>query len=254
MITIVPLPALEDNYIWLLHNDRFAVAVDPGDEAPVLDYLTAHGLRLAAIFNTHHHADHVGGNAALIERFDIPVYGPRRERIATVNRAVGEGDEIDIPELGGRFAVLDIPGHTAGHIAYYDADSVFCGDTLFGCGCGRLFEGTPVQMHESLEKLRRLPDHTAVCCAHEYTLANIRFALTVEPENSDLLARRDRDAKARAEGRATLPSSIGLEKLTNPFLRYAEPSVIDAAQRRMGHPIADPVAVFATIRAWKDRF
>lgn len=255
MTEIIPVPAFEDNYIWLICSGRDAVAVDPGDAAPVLEYLARHSLRLAAILNTHHHRDHVAGNAGLLKRFgNMPVFGPRGESIAGVNRPVAEGDTVAIAAPSLRFGVLDTPGHTAGHIAYYGADMLFCGDTLFGCGCGRLFEGTPAQMTASLQKLAALPDDTRVYCAHEYTLANIRFALAVGPDNAALRQRETSARQARANGLPTLPSTLALEKRTNPFLRLDEPAVAEAASRFAGRRLDDPASVFAALREWKNRF
>jgi hydroxyacylglutathione hydrolase len=252
---IAPLCAFRDNYIWCLRGERHAAVVDPGDAQPVLDYLRRENLTLAAILNTHHHADHVGGNAELLRQYpQVPVYGPAREAVSTVTHRVSEGDTVTLPEFELEFQVLDIPGHTAGHIAYYGANLLFCGDTLFACGCGRLFEGTAQQMHASLSKLAALPEQTLMYCGHEYTLANIRFAKVVEPENETLL-RRETSARAALErGRPTLPSTISLEKQTNPFLRAHEPTVIEAASRHAGRSLSDPVAVFAEVRQWKDGF
>ena len=253
MLEIVPVKAFKDNYIWTLRNGKRAVVVDPGDARPVIDYLAREELELVAILATHHHADHVGGIAALLERSRVPVYGPRGEPIETLTRAVGEGDTVTIPELDVSFAVLDIPGHTRAHIAYYGADCLFCGDTLFACGCGRVFEGTPEQMYASLEKLRALPDSTRVYCGHEYTLANIGFARSVEPGNAALGAREARDRKLRDAGKPTLPTTLGEEKATNPFLRCLEPAVVESANNYLGARAADPVRVFAAIRDWKNR-
>ncbi len=253
MIDVVPLRAFKDNYIWTLRADGCAAVVDPGDAAPVLEYLSSERLRLIAILATHHHADHVGGVAALRERFDVPVYGPRGEPIDTLTRPVSGGDRVDLPELDVSFAVLDIPGHTRAHVAYYGANLLFCGDTLFACGCGRVFEGTAEEMHASLAKLAALPDDTLVYCGHEYTLANIAFAKSVEPGNAALAARERDDAATRAANRPTLPSTIGREKATNPFLRAHEPAVIAAADKYLGARAASPVAVFAALRDWKNR-
>lgn len=253
MIEIVPIPAFEDNYIWLISNGTVAVAVDPGDAGPIVDYLQRHQLRLVAILLTHHHGDHAGGAAELRRRLDAPVYGPRREAISSITHPVGEGDLIDLPGLDAALQVLDVPGHTAGHIAYYGINSLFCGDALFACGCGRLFEGSPQQMHASLAKFSNLPDDTKVYCAHEYTLENIRFAKAVEPGNAALVEREHRERETLSQGRPTLPSSIGLEKLTNPFLRCSEPAVMAAATRFAGRPLAEPVEVFAAIRQWRDQ-
>lgn len=253
MIEIVPIPAFEDNYIWLIRHGASAIVVDPGDAVPAADYLRHHRLSLVAILLTHHHRDHTGGAAELHRLFSAPVYGPRREAIASVTHAVGESDLIDFPSLGIAFQVLDVPGHTAGHIAYYGINTLFCGDALFACGCGRLFEGSAQQMHASLAKFSALPDDTKVCCAHEYTLENIHFAKLVEPGNAALLEREHRDRATRSQGRPTLPSSIGLEKLTNPFLRCGDPAVIAAASRFSGYPLVAPVDVFAAIRQWRDQ-
>ncbi len=251
---VLPVPAFKDNYIWVLRNETHAAVVDPGDAQPVLAYLSRERLRLAAILTTHHHADHVGGVAALIEQHPVPVFGPKGEPIATLTHSLGDGDRVDIPEVAARFHVIAIPGHTRAHIAYYGATNLFCGDTLFACGCGRVFEGTAQQMHASLARLSALPDDTLVYCGHEYTLANIRFARAVEPGNAALGQRERVESHTRQEGRPTLPSSIGKEKETNPFLRCNEPEVIASAGRYLGKSISDPVQVFAAIRNWKNEF
>jgi hydroxyacylglutathione hydrolase len=258
MLEVVPVSAFKDNYIWTLRNATHAAVVDPGEAGPVLDYLARENLALAAVLATQHHPDHVGGIAELIaaqsgERA-VPVYGPKNEPIATLTHRVSGGDKVRVPELGVSFEVIDIPGHTRAHIAYYGAGSLFCGDTLFACGCGRLFEGTAEQMYASLQKLVSLPDATRVYCGHEYTLANIGFALAVEPQNAALKAREGRDRRSRENGRPTLPSSLGEEKATNPFLRCNEPAVIDSANKYLGSRVTDPVRVFAAIRDWKNRF
>ncbi|MBI2315514.1 MAG: hydroxyacylglutathione hydrolase [Betaproteobacteria bacterium] len=251
---VVPLPAFKDNYIWVLRDERHAAVVDPGDARPVLDYLASEGLRLSAILATHHHADHVGGVAELLRHFGVPVYGPKGEPIATLSRALAEGERVEVPELAAIFHVISIPGHTRAHIAYYGAKDLFCGDTLFACGCGRLFEGTPQQMCASLAKLARLPEDTQVYCGHEYTLANIRFARAVEPANAALAERERAEMRTREQDRPTLPSAIGREKATNPFLRCGEPEVAASASRYLGQDVRDPVQVFAAIRNWKNEF
>lgn len=251
---VVPLRAFKDNYIWTLRNRSYAAVVDPGDAQPVLDYLRHERLELCAVLATHHHPDHVGGIADLLDQRAVPVYGPRNEPIATLTHPVQEGDEVEITQLGLRFRVLDIPGHTRAHIAYYGANSLFCGDTLFACGCGRLFEGTPQQMAASLAKLAALPDATLVYSGHEYTLANIDFARAVEPDNAELAARAASDAQKRRSERPTLPSTIGREKQTNPFLRCTQPAVIASADKYLGGRASDPVQVFAAIRQWKNEF
>ncbi len=254
---LLPIPAFADNYIWMLHDGRAAWVVDPGDAKPVLAALQAHGLQLAGILVTHHHADHVGGLSGLRPHLQGPVYGPAREHIPGPITPLHDGDSINV--LGLRFRVIDVPGHTAGHIAYVQqgaaAPLLFCGDTLFSAGCGRLFEGTPAQMAASLARLAAGPDDTQVCCTHEYTLSNLRFAAAVEPDNRDI-AQHTLDCQAlRQAGRPTLPSTLALEKLINPFLRCQQPAVVAAAQR-MGplNDAGDSVAVLAALREWKNRF
>jgi len=251
-LEVVPVTAFKDNYVWTMRNATHAAVVDPGEARPVLEYLVREKLELAAILATHHHADHVGGIRELLEVRKIAVYGPRNEPIPTLTHPVSEGDTVTIPELGASFSVLDIPGHTRAHIAYYGAGSLFCGDTLFACGCGRVFEGTPQQMYASLEKLRALPDDTKVYCGHEYTLANIGFAKGVEPGNRALAAREERDRRLREAGKPTLPSRLGEEKATNPFLRCTEPAVVESVNKYLGTRVSDPVRVFAAIREWKN--
>jgi hydroxyacylglutathione hydrolase len=253
MLEIVPVKAFKDNYVWTLRNATHAAVVDPGEARPVLDYLARESLQLAAILATHHHADHVGGIAELLEQRRVPVYGPRNEPIATLSHPVSEGDTVTIAELGVEFSVLDIPGHTRAHIAYYGAGALFCGDTLFACGCGRLFEGTAEQMYASLQKLLSLPDATKVYCGHEYTLANIGFARNVEPANSALASREQRDRRLREAGKPTLPSTLADEKATNPFLRCREPAVVESVNKYLGARVSDPVRVFAAIRQWKNQ-
>ena len=254
MVNVDAVPAFRDNYIWTLHDGEYAVVVDPGDAAPVEDFLAQRKLTLVAILATHHHADHVGGVGALTATRNIPVFGPRGESIPTVTRPLAEGDDAIIDELGLCFSVLDIPGHTAGHIAYDGAGMLFCGDTLFACGCGRLFEGTPGQMVDSLAKLAVLPGDTRVYCGHEYTMANIRFAQAVEGASVAIRERAAIEAAKRARGEPTLPSTIALERETNPFLRCTEPVVARAAEAHAGHALADPIATFATLREWKNNF
>lgn len=250
-----PIPAFYDNYLWLLAVNGQAIVVDPGAAQPVLDYLRQHGLHLAGILLTHHHADHIGGVKRIIDEFnDVPVWGPDDSRIPAQARTVGQGDRVRIDSMGLNLQVLAVPGHTRSHIAYYGHDLLFCGDTLFSVGCGRLFEGTPGQMQESLDKLAALPSHTRVYAAHEYTQDNCRFALQVEPDNPALLEYADRVQKNRQANRPTLPSTIGRELACNPFMRSREPSVIAAAQQR--EPVCgdEPAAVLGVIRRWKDRF
>lgn len=248
---IVPLNAFEDNYIWTLRANGFAAVVDPGDAAPVLRHLAASGDQLCAILVTHHHGDHVGGIADLLARHPVPVYGNARLAVA---RPLADGDRLRLPELDIDFEVLSVPGHTRDHIAYYRRGSLFCGDTLFACGCGRLFEGTPAQLHASLARLASLPPDTGVYCAHEYTLSGLRFARAVEPDNPAVPERTRVAEQLRGRGRPTLPSSIGLELATNPFLRLRVPAVVAAAASRLGRTPADDVETFAALRAWRDNF
>jgi hydroxyacylglutathione hydrolase len=258
MAAIIPIPAFADNYIWLIREGSCAAVVDPGDAAPVIAYLDAHALELTAIVTTHHHADHVGGNRDLLARWPCPVLGPARETIPGRTQSLGEGDHVDVPGLPITFDVLDIPGHTSGHIAYVgavgSAPTVFCGDTLFAAGCGRLFEGTPGEMWSSLSKLAALDPATRAYCGHEYTLANLRFARAVEPMNRDMQDREARERHKRARNEPTVPSTIADERLTNPFLRAGEPAVRAAAEAHAGHSLPDVVATFAQLRAWKNDF
>lgn len=254
MFNIVPIPALRDNYIWALHNDLHAVIVDPGEAEPVLSFLKMRNLKLAAILCTHHHNDHTGGIAELSEVYNVPVYAPRAENIFGTTQPVEGGDTVQLPELSCSLEVLDIRGHTRGHIAYFGQGSVFCGDTLFGCGCGRLFEGTAAQLFGSLQRLAQLPDDTQVCCAHEYTETNIRFALACEPDNPRLRKRAAETRTQRAAGKPTVPSTIALEKATNPFLRCTEEEIIHSAQQFSGTGESSELAVFTALRKWKDHF
>lgn len=251
---IVPLRAFSDNYIWTIRDTTHAIVVDPGDAGPVLAYLAKEKLELAAILITHHHSDHIGGVKALTAGRGIPIYGPHDPRVPDATERLKEGQSITLPHFNIRLEVLEVPGHTSSHIAYHGDGMLFCGDTMFAAGCGRLFEGTPAQMHESLGKFMRLPDHTRVYCTHEYTLSNIRFALAADPSNQAL---KDWEARARAMREVdvpTVPTTIALERATNPFVRCGEAGVVAGASQRAGRALADPVSVLATIREWKNSF
>ena len=259
------ISAFQDNYIWLFTLNGQAWVVDPGDAAPVIEVLSQNQYTLAGILVTHHHNDHIGGIPALLDWARnqdqvVSVYAPVNESISTRTHSVSEGDQIEIAP-GIELSVIEVPGHTAGHIAYYLPESVqnpqsrvFCGDTLFASGCGRLFEGTAEQMSRSLNKLANLPLNTLVCCAHEYTQSNVRFALAVEPNNQDLLNWSEKVALLRLDNQATVPTRLADELLCNPFLRCTKPDVIAAARVQSGLELTDPIAVFAALRSWKDIF
>lgn len=268
---IEALAAFRDNYIWLVRpeaDDPRTLVVDPGDAAPVIDALERGGLELRGILVTHHHSDHVGGIDALLRwnagrhpGGQVPVWGPAAERIPGRTHALHGGETFAPPGWTQRFAVIAVPGHTLGHLAYFvlspgqdTPPALFCGDTLFSAGCGRLFEGSPAQMHQSLNKLSQLPENTTVNCAHEYTLSNLQFARAVDPSNLQVVAHQARCLALRAHGLPTLPSTIGLEKSINPFLRTAQPDVVQALERHRGHKPADAVQALAWLREWKNDF
>ncbi|WP_043283497.1 hydroxyacylglutathione hydrolase [Paraburkholderia oxyphila] len=259
----VPVPAFEDNYIWVVSDGRNAVAVDPGDAAPVRAYLAKRGWRLVAILLTHHHNDHVGGVADLLTDERVPVYGPAGEALGPLDAFVtrvkgGDALHLDAPELD--FKVMDVPGHTRGHIAYFQAADasgtphLFCGDTLFACGCGRLFEGTPAQMLASLDSFAALPGATEVHCAHEYTLSNIRFALACDPGNADLHDWSRQAQALRERGIPTLPTTILHERAVNPFMRAGDPAVQATLAEALHETVPDRLTAFTLMREWKNRF
>ena len=259
MLTLHPIPAFTDNYIWCLHDNESAYVVDPGQADPVMDYLHDRSLILKGILITHHHWDHVSGIEALLQEYPgIPVWGPALETIPGRTQSLTEGDSVEL-SWGIQFSVFEVPGHTLGHIAYYGENTpvgnlLFCGDTLFSSGCGRLFEGTPEQMHQSLQNLAALPVDTKVCCTHEYTTSNLAFAQAVEPYNQDIQDRVAQVSALREQNLPSLPSTLALELLVNPFLRVTESTVLQSLQEKCGKRPANEVESFAKLREWKDNF
>jgi hydroxyacylglutathione hydrolase len=252
MREIFPVPAFQDNYIWVVAKGTSAVVVDPGEAGAVREVLKRRGLTLTAILATHHHGDHVGGIPELLETWSVPVFGPAAESICVVSHPVSHGDRVRLPEVDIDFTVLDVGGHTRGHIAYAGNGVLFSGDTLFAGGCGRIFEGTARQMWESLSRLAALPGETKVFCAHEYTVANLRFALAAEPGNVAIQQRVQAADSLRSAAQPTLPSTIALELETNPFLRVNSAEVIASAERFCGRKLTDPAEVFEALREWKN--
>jgi len=258
----VPVPVLDDNYVWLISDGHNAIAVDPGDAAPVRSYLAQRGWQLTAIVLTHHHADHTGGVAGLSGDQPVPVYGPASEEIETVTHPLRGGEHLHIDAPALDFDVLAVPGHTRGHLAYFqpadtkgnDTPHLFCGDALFSCGCGRIFEGTPAQMLVSLDTLAALPDETLVHCAHEYTLSNIRFALACEPDNAALAQWQQRAAALREGGHPTLPVTLAHERAVNPFLRVDHATLRASLARQLHEVVPDRLTAFTLLREWKNRF
>ncbi len=253
MISVTPLHAFNDNFIWVIHNSHSTsiAVVDPGQAEPVIQFSQQNNLTVDEILITHHHRDHTGGIGALVEKYGCKVYGPKEESITAVSHLVNDGDEIKLSN-GLSFNVLGFPGHTRGHIGFYGHDTLFCGDTLFSSGCGRIFEGTYQQMYESLEKIRSLPDETLVYCAHEYTHDNLLFAITAEPDNQAIKARLQQVEVLCEHKEDTVPTSIALEKKVNPFLRYNHPTLKQNAEQYAGRVLKSEVEVFATVRDWKD--
>ena len=254
-VSVFPIKAFNDNYIWCLRNQTHCVVVDPGDAAPVLAYCQNNQLTLSAILITHHHWDHTGGIDELLAAFPgIPVFGPQNKEIKQISVRLSEGDDLELADLGLRFSVLEVPGHTLDHIAYYGDTGLFCGDTMFSAGCGRLFEGSPQQMFQSLAKLTALPENTAVYCTHEYTMANIAFAEAAEPNNQALIDYKHWAITQREQNTPTLPSNIQRELAVNPFLRCDSQELVANVSQNMGATLTSEQDTFAALRSWKDNF
>jgi hydroxyacylglutathione hydrolase len=262
MLNITAVPALQDNYIWVIHNDRHAAVVDPGETGPVLTFLKSHGIQLGAILCTHRHADHIGGIAELREVYNVPVYGRRHPGNPHITDDLREGARLRLGaaniDFGIEFDIIETPGHLDDHIAFIAPGILFCGDVLFGAGCGRNFEGTLAQLHHSLQRLAQLPGDTSVYCAHEYTLSNLRFALACEPGNEAIQQRITAARQLRAANQPTVPSTIALEKATNPFLRCTQPEIIHTLQQRGLTDTSElgvsELGVFTALRAWRNQF
>lgn len=261
MLNVHPVPALDSNYFWLVHPNRasrIAYIIDPGEAAPVITALVKHKLELAGIIITHRHHDHIDGIAELVLKFQVPVYGPRSPVIPQITHPLTEGDRLLLPDFV--LDVIAVPGHTLDHLAYIHRSTgggpvrLFCGDTLFAGGCGRLFDGSASQLYDSLIRIAALPEDTLVYCAHEYTLDNLRFGAAVEPDNYDLVERLQTVAEQRQLGLITLPTNIGLEQRTNPFLRTHLAEVKRAAEDYCGHTLGSEREIFAMVRKWKDKF
>lgn len=256
-MNVIPIPALKDNYIWcIVHpNNQQCVIIDPGAAEPVFSFLKQQQLQLAAILVTHHHWDHTGGIQELVETLKVPVYGGMHEKpIPQCQNRLDDGQQFTLPKMNIALTALAIPGHTLGHTAYYGNGVVFTGDTLFTGGCGRIFEGTPAMMYQSLQKLAALPEETLIYCGHEYTQANLQFALKVEPTNTALLERIETTHQLRLKNLPTVPATLKLEKQTNPFLRVDQPTIIKAVENHISHSLPTPVEIFAALRDWKNNF
>lgn len=257
MFKITAIPALQDNYIWAIHNDAQAVVVDPGEAAPVLNFLADHELTLNGILCTHRHHDHIGGIEKLCAVYNVPVYGRQHEKNPHITDDLRNGERLSLDEFDLEFDIIEVPGHLDDHIAFFAANTspgiLFCGDVLFGAGCGKNFEGTVAQLHDSLQRLARLPDDALMYCAHEYTASNLRFALACEPDNPAVIQRVGDTQKLRDAHQATIPSTMELEKATNPFLRCTEPGIIRTLQQ-YGLTDTSESAVFAALRNWRDKF
>ena len=256
MLNVYPIPAFTDNYIWAIVYGKSCIVVDPGDSDPVFSFLKKNDLELNCILITHHHFDHTGGLINLAKHYDCPVYGPKGGHINGITIDLAENDEINVLNLN--FKIFETPGHTLDHIAYFHSSSegslLFCGDTLFSGGCGRLFEGTPDNMYDSLNKFKTLPDETLVFCAHEYTESNLKFALAINPNNKDLIDYSEKVTKLRANSKITLPSNIGLEKKINPFFLLDNPEIIKQSEKFINKKISSPVESLAAVRSMKDSF
>lgn len=256
MIKLFPIPAFHDNYIWAIINtdNNKVVVVDPGSDTAVFAALAKNNWQLSGILITHHHWDHTGGIEKLVEKYPVPVYGPDNKKISSITHKLIENDKVFQNDLNICFTTLEVPGHTQDHIAYYSPQILLCGDTLFTGGCGKIFEGTAKEMYQSLMKLAQLPDDTAVYCAHEYTLNNLIFAKTVEPENEVLIQRLQKTQQQRKLLQCTVPSTLLLEKQTNPFLRCHLDTVWKSAEQHSSKSLSSPSDVLAVIRKWKDKF
>lgn len=257
MFTVTAIPAFQDNYLWLLAAEGRAVVVDPGDARPVQAFLEQHALQLDAILVTHHHLDHIGGINALKKTWPVPVYGPRQESrtIPGLTQLLDDGDTLEL--LGRRFEVMAVPAHTLGHIAYFCAAPeplLFCGDTLFSAGCGRLFEGTPQQLHDALQRIAALPAETRIYCTHEYTLSNLAFAHAADPDNLDVVAHLETVTTLRAQQQPSLPTRLSLEKKINPYLRALDPRCLPAVIDGQAIDPSDSITRITTLRRWKDGF